>query len=126
MIHSPSSDSPAINGDAMLYVCLYLIGGIGVYFLMRLLFRHANADGSTLTTRWFGDPLAIIIWPFSLLISLIWWFFEVQHLKEKRKRAEAKAKELWHDGFSTDELIARQKKKLEEFESAQSKDDLPR
>ena len=94
--------------------------------MVRLLFRKAKAESKGLATLWFAEPPMVIFWPFSLLISLIWWILEVQHMKEKRKRAEAKARQPWHDGLSTDELIARQKKKLEEIESAQSKDDQPR
>jgi hypothetical protein len=106
----------------MLYVCLYLACGIGAYFLVRLLFRRANAKSNGLTTLWFAEPPMVLFWPLSLLISLIWWFLEVQHMKEQRKSAEAKARLPWHDGLSTDELIARQKKKLEELESIQSED----
>jgi hypothetical protein len=105
----------------MLYVCLYLVCGIGAYFLVRVLFRHAKAESKGLTTLWFAEPPMILFWPLSLLISLIWWFLEVQHMKEKRKNAEAKARQPWHDGLSTDELMARQRKKLEELESVQSK-----
>ena len=110
----------------MLYVCLYLISGIGAYFLVRLLFREAKAESKGLTTLWFAEPPMILFWPLSLLISLIWWILEVQYMKEKRKRAEAKAREPWHDGISTDELIARQKKKLEELEPTHPEKGQPR
>jgi hypothetical protein len=109
----------------MLYVYLYLACGIGAYFLVRLLFRKANAKSKGLTTLWFAEPPMVLFWPLSLLISLIWWLLEVQYMKEKRKRAEAKARQPWHDGLSTDELMARQRKKLEELESVQSKDAQP-
>ena len=90
--------------------------------MVRLLFRKAKAESRGLTTLWFAEPPMVIFWPLSLLISLIWWFLEVQYMKEKRTRAEAKATQPWHDGLSTDELIARQKNKLEELESIRSED----
>ena len=108
----------------MLYLCLYLGCGAAVYFVMWLLFRKTGVSlaGLHLTWSWgasrSGDFLAlfcaVLLWPLSLLACLLWWLGDFQYVKEQKRKADEHAKRSWYEGISTTELMARQKKAMEE------------
>ena len=116
----------------MLYLCIYLGCGAAVYFLTWLLFRKTgvNVAGLHLTWTWganrSGDLLAMVcavfLWPLSLLGCLLWWLGDFQHVKDQERKAKEKASEPWYESLTTDELIARQKKAMQEAHATQPKD----
>ncbi len=108
----------------MRFLFAYFGLGVAVLIVLWVLYGKTGVDRKGLRWLLVGDlgfVLVPLLWPFFAFLSLLWWLGDYWHLKSKqrdvRERAMALKNANEYSHLTMEELLAKQKKIMDEAQN---------